>query len=257
MREERIGPHRLILGDCREVMPGLGRVDAVVTDPPYGNSNHDGDWNARLNEHRGIESKPIANDDADGMRRVVDAALTAAIPLMAGKVSACCCFCGGGGPRPVFGWLAERMDQKGLQFFHSIIWDKRNPGLGQRYRRQHEMLMVAHLAGKGIRWNPDKPPTPNIYSEMPPRKRMHPNEKPLGLMMHIVDHHSVRGDTILDPFMGSGTTLVACQRLGRAGIGIELDPEYFDIACRRVEEAMRQPDLFVAPAPAPVQEPLL
>jgi hypothetical protein len=97
VREERIGPHRLILGDCREVMPGLGRVDAVLTDPPYGNSNHDGDWNARLNEHREIESKPIANDDADGMRRVVDAALTAAVPLMAGKVSACCCFCGGGG----------------------------------------------------------------------------------------------------------------------------------------------------------------
>jgi len=98
-KEVIIGDCRLILGDCLEVMPGLGRVDAVVTDPPYGNSNHDGDWNARLNEHRGIESKPIANDDADGMRRVVDAALTAAVPLMAGKVSACCCFCGGGGGR--------------------------------------------------------------------------------------------------------------------------------------------------------------
>ena len=119
------------------------------------------------------------------------------------------------------------------------------------------MLMVAHLRGKGIRWNPEKPPTPNIYSEMPPRERMHPNEKPLGLMQHIIDHHSVKGDTILDPFMGSGTTLVACQRLGRAGIGIELDRGYFDIACRRVEEAMRQPDLFIPPAPAPVQEPLL
>jgi DNA modification methylase len=57
--------------------------------------------------------------------------------------------------------------------------------------------------------------------------------------------------------MGSGTTLVACAKLGRKGIGIELDPGYFDIACRRVEEAMRQPDLFVPPAPAPVQEPLL
>ena len=52
-------------------------------------------------------------------------------------------------------------------------------------------------------------------------------------------------DTILDPFMGSGTTLVACAKLGRRGIGIELDPDYFDIACKRVEEAYRQPDLFV------------
>ena len=61
-------------------------------------------------------------------------------------------------------------------------------------------------------------------------------------------------ETILDPFMGSGTTLVACAKLGRKGIGIELDPDYFDIACKRVEEAYRQPDLFVAPPSAPVQE---
>lgn len=57
--------------------------------------------------------------------------------------------------------------------------------------------------------------------------------------------------------MGSGTTLVACAKMGRAGIGIELDPEYFDIACKRVEEAYRQPDMFVQRDPAPVQEPLL
>jgi len=119
------------------------------------------------------------------------------------------------------------------------------------------MLMVAHLAGKGIRWNPDKPPTPNIYSEMPPRVRMHPNEKPLGLIMHIIDHHSVKGDTILDPFMGSGTTLVACAKLGRKGIGIELDPDYFEIACKRVRDAYAQPDLFIAPPEKPVQEVLL
>lgn len=60
--------------------------------------------------------------------------------------------------------------------------------------------------------------------------------------------------TILDPFMGSGTTLVACQKTGRAGTGIELDPDYFAIACKRVDEATRQPDMFVAPAPKPIQD---
>lgn len=96
-RKEVIGDCVLYLGDCLEIMPTLGKVDAVVTDPPYGNSNHDGDFNARLNEHRGIKSKPIANDDAEGMRTVVDAMLKCAVSLMPKEASACACFCGGGG----------------------------------------------------------------------------------------------------------------------------------------------------------------
>lgn len=106
LKEVTIGAHRLILGDCREVLPTLGKVDAVVTDPPYGNSNHDGDLNARLNEHRGLESRPIANDDAESMRVVVDAMLRSAAALMPKEASACACFCGGGGGRRPFlhGW---------------------------------------------------------------------------------------------------------------------------------------------------------
>lgn len=81
----------------------------------------------------------------------------------------------------------------------------------------------------------------------------HPCEKPIGLMSELIG--DLRAKTILDPFMGSGTTLVACQKLGRNGTGIEIDPDYFDIACRRVDEATRQPDLLIQPvAPAPVQE---
>ena len=256
-RAEVIGDCLLLQGDCLEVMPHLGRVDAVVTDPPYGNNNHDGDFNARLNEHRGIESQPIANDGPEAMRRVVDGMLTAAVGILPSEASACCCFCGGGGPTPVFAWLANRMDQGGLAFFHSVIWDKRNPGLGQRYRRQHEMLMVAHRQGGRIRWGEERAPVPNIYSEMPPRERMHPNEKPERLMRWVVENHSRTGDLILDPFMGSGTTGVACVKEGRRFIGIELDPGYFDTACKRVAEAVAQPDLFIAPPQKPVQEQLI
>jgi site-specific DNA-methyltransferase (adenine-specific) len=252
-----IGDATLYLGDCREILPTLGRVDAVVTDPPYGNSNHDGDWNARLNAHRGLENQPIANDTAAEMRDIVDAVLTQAARLLGKEASACCCFCGGGGPRPVFAWLAERMDRDGLQFFHSLIWDKRNPGLGQRYRRQHEMIMVAHRQGGRIRWNDDDRLVPNILSLMPPREREHPNEKPLEIIAQLVDTHSNRGDAILDPFMGSGTTGVACAKLGRKFIGIEIEPKYFDIACRRIEQAYAQPDLFVTPPAKPVQEALI
>lgn len=81
----------------------------------------------------------------------------------------------------------------------------------------------------------------------------HPTQKPVALMKWCLGFLP-DAKTILDPFMGSGTTLVACQRMGRHGIGIELDPDYFDIACRRVDEAARQPDLLIPETRAvPVQ----
>lgn len=83
----------------------------------------------------------------------------------------------------------------------------------------------------------------------------HPTSKPVGLMRDLIE--VTGGQTILDPFMGSGTTGVACAKLGRKFIGIELDPGYFDIACKRIEEAYRQPDFFVEPPAKAVQEPLI
>ena len=81
----------------------------------------------------------------------------------------------------------------------------------------------------------------------------HPTQKPLALMEWCLGFLPT-AQTVLDPFMGSGTTLVACAKLGRKGIGIELDPDYFDIAVRRVTEAYRQPDLFIAPPKQSIQE---
>ena len=82
----------------------------------------------------------------------------------------------------------------------------------------------------------------------------HPTQKPLGVMEWCLGFLP-DAKTILDPFMGSGTTLVACQRMGRHGTGIELDPDYFDIACRRVDEAARQPDMLIPETrPQPTQE---
>lgn len=82
--------------------------------------------------------------------------------------------------------------------------------------------------------------------------KVHPTQKPVALMEWCLGFLP-DAKTILDPFMGSGTTLVACAKMGRKGIGIELDPGYFDIACRRVEEAYRHPDMFVAP-PKPAKQ---
>jgi site-specific DNA-methyltransferase (adenine-specific) len=260
-RDVTIGECRLLLGDCLEILPLLtaNSIDMIWTDPPYGHGNHDGDFNARLNEHRGIEDKPIANDDGDSMRVVVDGMLTEAARLLKADCCCCCCCCGGGGgPKPTFAWVAERMDRGGLSFFHSVIWDKANPGLGWRYRRQHEMVMIAHREGGKLLWANNDRAARNIFTLMPPRDRVHPNQKPLGLMQHFIELHTVAGQIVLDPFMGSGSTGVAAAKMGRRFIGIESDAEHFDTAVARVTDAHNRPDMFIETArvPEPTQEAL-
>jgi DNA modification methylase len=83
--------------------------------------------------------------------------------------------------------------------------------------------------------------------------KQHPTQKPVEVMEWCLQELPRQTHTILDPFMGSGTTLVACAKLGRRGIGIEIDPGYFDIACERVRKAYAQPDLFIAP-PTPAKQ---
>jgi site-specific DNA-methyltransferase (adenine-specific) len=251
-----IGQAKLYLGDCLEVMAGLpsGSADLIWTDPPYGNANNEGDLNAKLSARRGVASSPILNDDADSMRRVVDGMLIEACRVLRFSSAVCYCCCGGG-PRPTFAWLADRMGRGGLVFFHSVIWDKVNPGLGWRYRRQHEMVMVAHRRDGKLLWADDKVSVPNIkrVPAVAGVLRKHPNEKPLGLIDTFLIAHTRPGQVVLDPFMGSGTTGVSALRLGRGFVGIELDPEHFQTACRRLEAAAAAPDLFAA-APAAAGE---
>ena len=92
-----------------------------------------------------------------------------------------------------------------------------------------------------------------VGDDVPVKERSHPTQKPVKLMEWCLGFLP-NAQTILDPFMGSGTTLVACQNLDRNGIGIELDPDYFNIACKRVDEATRQPRLFSEPKPKPTQD---
>ena len=243
MRVEQIGDATLYLGDCLEILPTLesDSVDMVWTDPPYGHSNHENDLNAQLNGHRGIESEPIANDDSDGMRQVVDGMLGEAARILKPDCCCCCCCCGGG-PKPTFAWVANRMDEQNLKFFHAVIWDKSNPGLGWRYRRQYEMVMIAHRDGGKLLWADNERTARNIYKELPPRDRFHPNEKPQSMVEHFIGLHGPQ--LVVDPFMGSGTTGVACANLGRKFIGIEIEPKYFDIACERIDAAYAQGRLF-------------
>lgn len=209
-------------------MPALGRVDAVVTDPPYGISYVHG---AEKRRHASAHNeKPIIRDD-----RPFDPS-----PFLGQQV-----FCWGANH------FAARLPGQGRW----VVWDKRD-GVGFNDQSDIEIgwlsgprradRIFSHL------WSG--------YSKASERgiPREHPTQKPIALMEWCLGFLP-NAHTILDPFMGSGTTLVACAKTGRAGIGIELDPGYFDIACRRVEEAYRQADLFIAPlaVPKPKQETLL
>lgn len=232
-------------GDCREVLPTLEAesVTLLWTDPPYGCANADGDLLSRRGAAvgDGIASRmvPIANDDSDAMQLVVDAALRLSVPLLRSDCCCCCCCCsGGGGPAPRFAWMANRMDQHGLKFFHAIVWDKVNPGMGWRFRRQYEMVMVAHRTTGRLSWSRSDRAVANLVRQSKPRSGWHPNEKPIELPKMFIEWTSAPDDLVLDPFMGSGTTLRAAKDLARRAIGIEIEERYCEIAAKRLEQGV-------------------
>jgi DNA modification methylase len=214
IREERIGGQRLILGDCLQVMPGLGRFDACLTDPPYGLGKRmqGGTWGAQ--------------DHNSGFLRW-DLSAPEWLPSAIGGT-------------PAIVWGGNYMPFPPSRCW--LIWNKVNA--------------VPTMADFEQAWTNLDRPSKRMDLPVGRVEYGHPTQKPLALMEWCLGFLP-DAKTILDPFMGSGTTLVACQRMGRHGVGIELDPDYFDIACRRVDEAARQPDLLIdVKPPAPVQEGL-
>lgn len=231
-------------GDCREILPNLEdeSIDMIFTDPPYGHRNNDNDLQSSLRVGvkgaRQNNAMPIRNDDEKSTREVIDCALIEAVRIL--KRDCCCCYCcaGGGGPRPSFAWTASRMDDKGLSFFQAVVWDKsaRGNGLGWRYRRNYEFVMIAHRIGGKLLWANDNITTPNIVRDTPVIERQHPNEKPIPLVARFLRLHASVGQIVLDPFMGSGTTLRAARDLGLRAIGIEIEERYCEIAVRRLQQ---------------------
>ena len=227
LREERIGGQRLILGDSRAILDEIGRVDAVVSDPPYGIGYAHGGGGGKLARSTVFAHIPIVGDD-----QPFDPALWI--------------------KQPAILWGGNHFADKLPASQSWLIWDKRCADYSND-QADSEMAwtnlgfparMFRHVWNGMLRGPESKTP------------RVHPTQKPIALMEWCLDFVP-KARTILDPFMGSGTTLVACERRGRAGIGIEIEPLHFEAACRRVEEATRQPDLFVAATEQPKQETLL
>lgn len=225
LREERIGNQRLILGDCLQVMPLLGKVDAVVTDPPYGIG---ADEAAAKNKGKwGWKDYGASQWDRD---RPPPAIFSAMLECSKEQVI----------------WGGNYFTDHLPPSMRWLVWDK-----GQRDFSLADFEMAWTSQQKAARAF-DYPRALALKDG-----KQHPTQKPVALMEWCLGFLP-DAKTILDPFMGSGTTLVACQRMGRHGIGIELDPDYFEIACKRVDEAARQPDLLIpATQPKPIQEQLL
>lgn len=213
-RVEKIGNATLYLGDCRDILPTLPKVDAVITDPPYGIGEAAGKNASRSN-------LAIAKDygDARWDDKPIDDELLSLV-ISAGECAA------------IFGGNYYRMEPTSCW----LVWDKEN---GSNDFADCELAWTNFpKAVRRIRymWN-------GMLRANGEQRGDHPTQKPIGVMEWAIKQAG-EPQTILDPFMGSGTTGVACTNLGRKFIGIEIEPKYFDIACRRIEDAQRQSRLF-------------
>ena len=134
-----------------------------------------------------------------------------------------------------------------LEFKQMVVWDKGPMGMGWHYRRSYETVLVGQKRGGKCRWFDNSHKIENIIrpgdygiKKIIPRRDQHPTQKPVALGAHFISLHTQPGDTVLDPFMGSGTTGVACVQTGRNFIGIEIEPKYFEIAQARISAAQQQ-----------------
>jgi site-specific DNA-methyltransferase (adenine-specific)/modification methylase len=226
-----IGDAVLYLGDCMDILPTPPKVDAVITDPPYGVNYQGSTTRHTETSGKGYES---FEDTPENIAREIVPRIVYAMTLATRSAFTPGINCARLYPEP----SAE-----------GVIWYPSGANSGPWGFVTHQPIFYYGKCpylqtGKGRR------PTGFSTTESA-EKNGHPCPKPIGQMKWIVMRASLPLETILDPFMGSGTTGVAAIQLGRKFIGIEREPKYFDIACQRIEQAVAQGQLF---APEPVKQ---
>jgi site-specific DNA-methyltransferase (adenine-specific)/modification methylase len=212
MEKVVIGNATLYHGDCMEVMPTLEKVDAVVTDPPYGIGESSKNHKSR---DKLAKSKDYGCDTWD--ERPVQEFVPYAHEIANEVV--------------IFGGNYYELPPAKCW----LVWDKENGANDFADAELAWTNLDKAVRLKRYMWN-------GMLRANKESRGDHPTQKPVGVMEWAVGHTS--GEMVLDPFMGSGTTGVACMNLGRKFIGIELERKYFDIACERIEAAQAQGRLF-------------
>ena len=239
--------NKVTCANCMDILPKIpdNSVDLVLTDPPYGHNNNSNEdliavWERACGRGDYIperDDRPIANDGIEANEMFKLFLPEANRILKPGAV--CCCCCCGGGPDPQFARWSLWMDEA-MEFKMMVVWDKGPMGMGWHYRRSYETVLIAQKKGAKCRWYDDSHKIENVIRHIPkiiPSKDQHPTEKPVKLMEHFIQLHTKENDLILDPFMGSGTTAIACINTNRNFIGIELSQEYCNIANQRIHQA--------------------
>ncbi len=222
-------------GDASEVLSLASIVaQSTITDPPYGL----GELSGTISRIRNRNSYLSYEDSEDNLVRKIIPVAMSAISMCGGRglvtPGSKCCFLW---PRPsVIGGFyqpaAVGMCPWGFAAYNPILFYGKDPRGGRGQSSTMTTLISAASTTE------------------------HPCAKPLKAMEWMVEKGSLVGETVLDPFMGSGTTGVACVKLGRKFIGIEIEPKYFDIACKRISDALKQPDLFIE-QPKPMKQEAL
>lgn len=209
----------LYLGDCREILPTLGNVDAIISDPPYGV-----DFKGKATKHtRATRGSPggYVSGDTDIGPNVIKSAIEQA-------------------DRAIIFPGTRLMFEYPKPYEIGAVYCPSGAGLGRwGFTVFHPMLFY----GMGLPHTRQGPSGFESFDTVDDCG--HPCPKPLRWMEWAVAKSTLPGQTVVDPFMGSGTTGMAAVKLGRQFIGIELEPTYFDIACKRIEHATKQPDFFI------------
>ena len=228
----RLGRHRLFCGDslASGVLERLcedGRVDIVLTDPPYGI-----DYQSSQ-PSRGKRKRRIANDAADDFEAFLERALPAIRDVMR-RGATLYWFAGGGGAEPVLG-KAQLAISRHFNLLNTLVWDKVDPGLGWRWRRSWEAIVEAS-SGRPKAWHGGTDRRNVLrYPRAIPQSDDHPTPKPIPLLEEIIRSASPARGCVLDPFAGSGSTLIAAERTGRSCLVAELEPRYCDMILARWE----------------------
>jgi len=242
MRIEKIGDATLYLGDCMDILPTLPKVDAVISDPPYNHKHMDGGGFALARDfYANGKIDFISNFDLDKYKNILSKASDQFVVFCSRDL--------------ILDWLNFASSEFGSFDLH--VWHKTNaiPFTNNTWKSDIEYLILGWRKKshqKVLQQLKSKAYISSLCTD-----NFHPTAKPVPLIAKYIEVLLPIRAVALDPFMGSGTTGVACAQMGRSFIGIEREPKYFDIACRRIEQAYKQGQLFKHEPVKQIQSDLL